>query len=85
MTYFDLFRSPRDLDLRSNFPLDPSRSKCTCFDASRREKHDGVRTILLFSFVQKLLAKHYVLRSWPEKATCFSLTQPGRSTVDLKR
>ena len=85
MTYFDLFGSPRDLDLRSNFPLDLSRSKCICFDASRREKHDGVRIILLSFFVQKLLAKDYVLRSWPEKATCFGLTRPGRSRVDLKR
>ena len=58
MTYFDLFGSPRDLDLRSNFPLDLSRSTCICFDASRREKHDGVKIIPLSFFVQKLFAKN---------------------------
>ena len=30
---YDLLGSPRDLDLRSNFDLDLSRSCYTCFDA----------------------------------------------------
>ena len=85
MTYFDLFGSPRDLDLRSNFPLDLSRSPCICFDASRREKHDGVKIIPLSFFVQKVFAKNKVFRSWPQKATLFSLSRPGRSRVDLNR
>ena len=42
---YDLLGSPRDLDLRSNFDLDLSRSCYTCFDASLRVKHDGVKII----------------------------------------
>ena len=39
--------SRRDLDLRSNFDLDFSRSCYICFDASWRGKHDGVKIIAL--------------------------------------
>ena len=41
----DLLGLPRDLDLRSNFALDLSRWYYTCFDASWRGKHDGVKVI----------------------------------------
>ena len=37
--HFDLVGSTRDLDLRTKFDLD--RSKSTCFDSSQREKHNG--------------------------------------------
>ena len=50
----DLFGSPSDLDLRSNFDLDLSRSSDTCFDASRRGKYDGGIFISLSFIVQKL-------------------------------
>ena len=39
--------SSRDLELRSNFDLDLSRSCYTCFDASWWSKHDGVKIIAL--------------------------------------
>ena len=42
---YDLLGSPRDLEIRSNFELDFSRSTCTWFDASWREKDDSVRII----------------------------------------
>ena len=41
------FGSRRDLDLRSNFDLDLSRSCYACFDASWRAKHYGVNIIAL--------------------------------------
>ena len=47
-----------DLDLRSNFEIDLSRSPCICFDASRREKHDGVKIISLPLLVKKIYAKN---------------------------
>ena len=34
MTQFDLHGSPRDIDLRSNFQIDLSRTRCIYFDAS---------------------------------------------------
>ena len=54
----DLSGSSRDLDLRSKFEIDLTRSTCTCFDASRREKHDGIKTIAVSLLVQKLFAKN---------------------------
>ena len=44
---YDLLGSPRDLDLRSNSDLELSMSSYTCFDASGRGKHDGVKIIAL--------------------------------------
>ena len=49
----------RDLDLRSNFGLDLSRSCYICFDASWRGKHDGVKIISLSFQTQKLSLKHF--------------------------
>ena len=54
----NLSRSRRDLDLRSDFDLDLSRSACMCFDASWQEEHDGVRIIPLTFLVQKLFVKN---------------------------
>ena len=50
--------SRRDLDLRSNFVLDLSRSCFTCFDASSGGKHDGVKIIALSFQTQKLSLKN---------------------------
>ena len=62
--------SSRDLDLRSNFGLDLSRSCYTCFDASWRGKHDGVKIIALSFQTQKLLKNCFAQKyrfdlSWP--------------------
>ena len=63
--------SSRDLDLRSNFDLDLSRSCYTCFDASWRGKHDGVKIIALSFQTQKLSLKTVSLKiavfdlAWP--------------------
>ena len=63
--------SSRDLELRSNFDLDLSRSCYTCFDASWRAKHDGVKIISLSFQTQKLslencFAQNAVFdHSWP--------------------
>ena len=65
---YDLLGSPRDLDLRSNFDLDLSRSCYTCFDASWRGKHDGVKIIALSFQTRKLLSKNCFAqkcRFWP--------------------
>ena len=40
---YDLLVSPPDLDLRSNFDLELTRSPSRCFDASWREKRDGTK------------------------------------------
>ena len=66
----DLRRLPRDLDLRSNFELDRSRVYYTCFDASWRGKHDGVKITALSLQTRKLskngFAKNAVFYlSWP--------------------
>ena len=52
------FGSSRDLDLRSIFHLDLSRSYYTCFDASWWGKHDGVKIIALSFQTQKLSLKN---------------------------
>ena len=64
---YDLLGSPRDLDLRSNFDLDLSRSCYAFFDASWRGKHDGV-TIIALSFQTRKLSKNCFAqkcRFWP--------------------
>ena len=43
-----------DLDLRSNFQIDLSRSKDTPSDASRREEHVGINSFFVSCFVDKL-------------------------------
>ena len=55
----DLFRSLGDLDLRSNFDLDLSRSSHVYFELSLREKHGGVIADSLSLLVQKLFVKEY--------------------------
>ena len=55
----DLFWSLRDLDLRSNFYLDFSRSNHISFEASIREKHDDVFADSLSLLAQKLFVKEY--------------------------
>ena len=51
--HIDLRRSPFDLKVASSMPnfMGLSATTNTCFDESRRDKHDGVRIIALtFSF-----------------------------------
>ena len=55
---YDLLRSLRDLDLRSNFEVDLSRSNYICFDSSRQDKHDGAHIFALSFIPQKLFAKN---------------------------
>ena len=54
---FDLLRSLRDLDLRSNFEVDLSRSNYISFDSPRRDKHDGTHIIAVCFKTKKLFAK----------------------------
>ena len=61
-------------DLRSNFQIDLSGSKCTCFDASWREEYDGVSRFSLSFLVQKLFAKNLIF----PKSNFFCLTCPGK-------
>ena len=44
---YDPYRSPRDLDLSSNFDLNLSRSFYMWFDTPYRGKHDGIRIVAL--------------------------------------
>ena len=74
----DLVGSPRDLDLRSNFDLDFSRSPCICFDASRREKHDGAKLISLRHLVKKIFVKNHFPRKW----SFWPLVTSGAKTID---
>ena len=53
----DPFRSGHDLDLRSNFQNDLSRSTNSSFDASRREEHDAGKSNVMALLSQKLLPK----------------------------
>jgi len=53
----DPFRSDHDLDLRSNFQYDLSRSTNSSFDASRREEHDAGKSNVMALMSQKLLTK----------------------------
>ena len=71
-TQYDLLGSPRDLDLRSNFDLDLSRSCYTCLDASWRGKHDGVKIIAL-SFQTRKLSPKKLFRS---KMPFFDISWP---------
>ena len=56
--------SSRDLDLRSNFDLDLSRSCYTCIGADWRGEHDGVKIIALSSQAQKLSLKNCFAQKW---------------------
>ena len=53
----NLFRSLRDLDLRSNFDLDLSRLNHMSSEASLREKHGDAIADSLSLLVQKLFGK----------------------------
>ena len=55
--HHDLFWSLCDLDLRSNFDLDLSRSNHISFEASQREKHDDVIADFLSLLIKKLFVK----------------------------
>ena len=62
-------------DLRSNFLIDLSGSKFTCFDASCREEYDGVSRLSLSFLVQKLFPQNLI---FPKKQHfLFDLPQKG--------
>ena len=56
-----LFWSLRDLDPRSTFGVDLSRSNHAYFEASLQEKHDDAILLILYLnyVVQKLFVKEY--------------------------
>ena len=53
----DLFGPGHDLDLRSNFQHDLSRSNYISFDAAGQEKHDAGKINIVSSLSEKLLQK----------------------------
>ena len=53
--HHDLFGSGHDLDLRSNFQHDFSRSNYISFDAARQETHDDGKRNVVSLLSQKLL------------------------------
>ena len=77
----DLFGSGHDIDLRSSFQLDPSRSNYISFDAAWQEKHDAGNRNVVSLLSQKLLQKKTVYR---KKPLCFTFLLPGGQTVDLR-
>ena len=76
----DLFGSGHDLDLRSNFQHDFSRSKYISFNAPRQEKHaaDKINVVSLLS--QKLLQKNLVRK----KRLFLEFLLSGGHTVDFR-
>ena len=79
-----------DLDLRSNFQVDLSRSRCICFDLSWCEKHDDGKIICLAVKMQKLYAKNVFAKNdlflvwWPLEPKILILAQIWGHHVDRK-
>ena len=80
LTHLGHIGSPRDLDLRSTFENDLSRSSSIWFEKNWREKHDGVICFILAFLVKRLFAKKkckktvisifhdfWSLNYWPEQ------------------
>ena len=65
----DLFGSGHDLDLRSIFQHDLSRSNYISFDASRQEKHDAGKINVMSLLIQKLLQK----KTFSQKTVIFGV------------
>ena len=76
MTHSGQYVDLSDLDLRSNFDLDLSRSPCICFDASRREKHDGAKIIAL-----PLLVKNISEKPFPPKTVILAFDDPWSKNI----
>ena len=76
----DLFGSGRDLDLRSNFEHDLSRSNYTSFDASKQEKHYAGKINVVSLLNQKLLQKKYF---W-KKLLFLEFLLSGGQTVEIR-
>ena len=77
----DLFGSGHDLDLRSNFQHDLSRSNYISFDAARQEKHDDAGKINIVSLLSQKLLQKNVCR---KKLLFLEFLLPGGQTVDLR-
>ena len=73
----DLFGSGHDLDLRSNFQHDLSRSNYIAFDDSRQDKHDAGKINVVALLSQKLLQKIY-FRKKTVIFEVFALWRPNR-------
>ena len=61
---------------RSNLQVNISRLKCRCFEASRREVHDGM-THCLYLFSSKVICKH--VDSTKEQQFLFDLHWKGQN------
>ena len=70
----DPFRSGHDLDLRSKFQHDLSRSNYISFDAARQYKHDASKINIVSSLSQKLLQKNV----YRKKTVIFGVFAPWR-------
>ena len=58
--HIDPLRSWPDLVLMSNFEIDLSRSRGTCFEPARQAKHDGVIFIFVSLISEKLSMKNHL-------------------------
>ena len=76
----DLSGSGHDLDLRSNFQHDLSRSNYISFDASLGEKYDTGKMNDVFFLSQKLLQKTL----FSKKTAILEYLLSGGQTVDLR-
>ena len=76
----DPFRSGHDLDLRSNFQVDLSRSNYSSFDASWREEHDAGKSKLVQGLGQKLLQKN----CFRKNRLFLQFLPPAGKTVDVR-
>ena len=72
----DLFGSGHELDLRSNFQNDLSRSNYISFDAARQEKHDDGKTSIVSLLNQKLLQKNVCRKKLLFWSFCFLEAKP---------
>ena len=66
-------------DLRSNFEIDLSMSKSTCFGSARRGEHDGI----IYIFIS-LISKSCWRKTISVKTTTFHLMTSGAKTIDLR-
>ena len=77
----DLFGSGHDLDLRSNFQHDLSRSNYISFDAVWQEKHDAGKRNIVSLLSQKVLQKNVCRKKCYFWSFC---SLAGGQTVDLR-
>ena len=76
----DLFGSGHDLDLRSNFQHDLSRSNYISFDAARQEKHDAGKNKYCAFTESKVITE----KRLSQKLLFLEFLLPGGQTVGLR-